>query len=99
MARFHLDWEVVESRLSSDPKQIATGWNALIGLVKKDFEQGVLKDWGAYPGDRAGYAVVDGSEMDVLGFTMQYAPHISFRTRPVVSAGQVGEFLGAILRK
>lgn len=96
MARFHLDWEVVEERMTNDPKEIAAGWKMLIGLVKKDMEKGTLKDWGAYPGDKSGYSIAEGSDMDILMFTMQYAPFIRFKVRPVSTLGTVEEFLNAI---
>ncbi len=96
MARFHLSWEVVEERMPDDLKQIATAWNALIGLVKEDLESGLLKDWGAFPGDHNGYCVMEGSEMDILKLTIRYTPHVRFKVKPVASAGQLGEFLSAV---
>ncbi|MBW2523531.1 MAG: hypothetical protein JRI23_05125 [Deltaproteobacteria bacterium] len=93
MAKYHLDWNMVESRIPNDPKEIAQGWKMLIGLVNKDLEHGALKDWGAYPGDHGGFAVFEGSEMDLMMFTMKYAPYVDFRTKPVASANQVTEFL------
>ena len=93
MARYHLNWEIEPARMAADPQEIANSWKALAGMVKKDFEAGALKDWGAYPGERKGYAVVEGSEMDVLRFTMQYAPYVAFDVRPATNIDEVMEFL------
>ena len=68
----------------------------LLGMVKEDMASGVLKDWGAFPGDRSGFGVVVGSEMDVMKLTMRYAPHIMFRVKPVVSADELLAFLKSV---
>jgi hypothetical protein len=96
MAKFHLSWEVAEERLTDDVKQIARGWSMLLSMVKEDLESGLLKDWGASPGEHSGYAVMEGSEMDIMKLTIKYTPHIKFKVMPVVSAGQLAEFLSTV---
>jgi hypothetical protein len=98
MAKYHLEWTIVESRMPNDPKEIAQGWKMLIGLVNQDLKGGALKDCGAYPGDRGGYSVFESNETDLMMFTMKYAPFVNFETKPVATANQVAEFLTAATR-
>lgn len=96
MARFFMSWEIVRERLAEDPVTIATGWQMLVGMVKADLEEGKLKEWGSFPGDLGGYSVIEGNELDVMKFTMKYAPYVAFKVRPVVDIGTVGEFLSSV---
>ena len=65
------------------------------GNDQADFESGKLKEWGAFPGSLGGYSVIEGTEVDVMKFTMQYAPYIAFDVRPLVGAAEVEEFIAA----
>jgi len=38
----------------------------LMAVVRQDFEKGVLKDWGCFLAESNGYAVWEGSEIDVM---------------------------------
>jgi len=96
MARYHLSWEVAGERLPNEPLQIAKGWLGLIGMVREDLASGALTDWGAFPGDRTGYAVLEGSEIDVLKLTLKYAPHVVFQVKPAVSAEEIQKFLKGV---
>ncbi len=44
----------------------------LMAVVRQDFEKGVLKDWGAFLAESNGYAVWEGSEIDVMKTLQQY---------------------------
>ena len=98
MARYILNWEIVEERLATDPKEIATGWKMLTSMVRKDIERGFIKDWGAFPGDHGGFTIVEGTEMDLLMFTTQYTPFIRFRTHQVSTIDTVDEFLNTFVK-
>lgn len=95
MAKYFATWDVVRERMPDDPATIANSWKMLLGMVKADLESGTLEEWGAFPGSLGGYGVIQGSDMDVMQFTMKYAPYIAFEVRPLVRAGEVGEFLDA----
>ncbi|UCD24995.1 MAG: hypothetical protein JSW51_03470 [Gemmatimonadota bacterium] len=95
MARYFSTWHVVRERMADDPATIASGWKMLMEMVKADFDSGTLKEWGAFPGSLGGYSVIEGTEMDVMKFTMQYAPYIAFEVRPLVSAAEAEEFISA----
>jgi hypothetical protein len=65
-------------------------------MVKQDIERGLTKDWGAFPGELSGYVVAEGTELDIMMLTGQYAPYCSFRVHPVASVSQVDDFLAAL---
>ena len=96
MAKYFLTWEVVRERMADDPKTIAASWQMLAAQVRADLDSGRTIAWGAFPGGLAGYSVIEGTEMDVMAFTMQYAPYVSFDVRPVVGIEEVEEFLVAV---
>jgi|COG998Drversion2_1049125.scaffolds.fasta_scaffold283962_2 hypothetical protein len=95
MAKYFSSWQVVRERMADDPATIARSWQMLMGMIKADFESGKLKEWGAFPGSLGGYSVIEGTEVDVMKFTMQYAPYIAFDVRPLVGAAEVEEFIAA----
>jgi len=88
MAKFHLYWRVDETRTPVDPKERLAGWIMLQNMVKDDLASGRLKDWGIFPGEHAGYAIVEGTEQDVVLGTEKYAPYIRFKTHTVLSVDQ-----------
>jgi hypothetical protein len=95
MAKYFASWEVVRERMADDPATIASGWKMLMEMIKADVDSGKLKEWGAFPGSLGGYSVIEGTEMDVMKFTMQYAPYIAFEVRPLVGTAEVEAFVCA----
>ena len=91
MTKFLLLRETDISRAPLDPKERLKGWTTLLNLVKDDLESGRLKDWGEFPGEHAGYAIVEGTEQDVLIGTERYVPFVRFETHPVLSLSHVLE--------
>ena len=95
MAKYFATWEVVRERMAEDPQAIAASWKMLVAMVKANLESGTTKAWGAFPGTLSGYSIIEGTEMDVMRYTMQYAPHIAFDVRPLVEVSEVEAFLNA----
>jgi hypothetical protein len=96
MGKYLLLWRLDPARVPVDPKARATGWSALMGMVKKDMEKGISKDWGAFIGEGGGYAIAEGSETEVSIMTQQYGPHVHFETHPIMSVKQVEDMLKAL---
>lgn len=88
MAKFLILWEHDRARLPADPKERLASRIMMGNLVKEDLESGRLKDWGAFPGEGAGYAIMEGSEQDVLIGTGRYDPFVKFKIHPVVTLSQ-----------
>lgn len=93
MTNFLLLWKADMSRASVIPEERLARWTILLNMVKDDLENGRLKDWGAFPGEHAGYAIMEGIDQDVIIATERYAPYIRFKTQSVVSVSQALEGL------
>ncbi len=96
MARHLLLWRMVNERIPVDPKERGAGWGALLNMVEKDLEQGVMKDWGAFPGEGRGYAVFEVSNLDLMKTTAQYNPFVVFVTHPVSTIIEAKEFISSL---
>lgn len=97
MAKFLLLWESDMTRAPLDPKKRLAGWTMLLNMVKDDLESGRLKDWGAFPGEHAGYAIMEGTDQEVLIGTEKYVPYVRFKTHSVISVSQTLESMSKAL--
>ena len=93
MPRYFLLWEVDPAKIPINPKERGAGWAALMNMVRQDREKGITKDWGAFVGESKGYAVNEGSELEVMKALQQYVPLVRFQVHPVASEGQVNEMI------
>ena len=96
MGKYLLLWEVDKTRVPTDPKERGAGWGLLMAMVRQDIEKGVSKDWGAFVGEMNGYAVAEGTELEVLNMTEQYVPYVTFKVHPIASESQVNEMIKAL---
>ena len=96
MGKYLLLWDLDPARVPVDPKERAAGWAGLMALVKKDLEKGVFKDWGAFIAEGSGYAIAEGSEVEVSLAAQQYNPYARFETHPIMSASQVEDMMKAL---
>jgi len=84
------------SRVPVSPQERGTGWTALLGLVKQDLEKGTLKDWGSYIGEARGYAIGEGSEVE-LGIALQkYVPYVKLKLHSIGSVTHNQEIMKAL---
>jgi len=93
MARYLLLWEVDQTKIPINPKERGAGWGALMNMVRQDREKGLTKDWGAFVGESRGYAVNEGSELEVMKALQQYVPFVRFQVHPIASESQVNEMI------
>jgi hypothetical protein len=96
MGKYLVLWEVDRTKIPIDPKERAQGWSLLMAMVRQDFEKGITKDWGAFVGEENGYAVNEGSEVDVMKSLQQYVPFCLFKVYPIASESQVNEMISAL---
>jgi hypothetical protein len=96
MGKYLLLWEVDRARIPTDPKERGAGWGLLMAMVRQDIEKGVSKDWGAFVGETNGYAVAEGTEIEILNMTAQYGPYVSFKVHPIASESQVNDMIKAL---
>jgi hypothetical protein len=93
MGKYLLMWNLNQNLVPADPKERATGWGMLLDMVKQDFQKGVAKDWGSFPGENRGYCILEGNHLDVMKMTQQYSPYVGFEVHPVASIDNVRELL------
>jgi len=98
MAKYLVLWEIDTTRLPVSPKDRGTGWKALMEMVKQDMKKGLTKDWGAFVGELRGYAIDEGSELEVMNALQQYSPFVHFKVRPIASVNQVDEMIKALTK-
>lgn len=97
MGKYLMLWEMDNARSPEDPKERGAQSQLLVAMVEQDMQKGKLKDWGAFVGEMNGYAVVEGTEVEIGNMMQQYIPFVIFKTRAVASVSQVGEVVKALL--
>ena len=98
MGKYLLLWEIDTTKIPVNPKERGTGWSAQMEMIKKDMKKGLIKDWGAFVGELRGYAVDEGSELEVMNATQQYSPFVHFEVHPIASVSQVDEMIKALTK-
>ena len=98
MAKYLLLWEIDATKIPVSPKERGGGWNLLMGMVKQDIKKGLNKDWGAFVGEINGYAVLEGTEVEIMNALQQYVPFVHFKVHPVASVSQVDEMIKALTK-
>jgi hypothetical protein len=99
MGQYLVLWEVDATKIPVSPKERGAGWGALMELVKQDIKKGFTKDWGAFVGELHGYAVNEGSELEVMNALQQYAPFVHFKVHPIASASHVEDMIKALSKQ
>ena len=93
MGKYLTLWEVDKTKIPIDRKERGAGWGMLMALIRQDIERGITKDWGAFVGESSGYAVLEGSELDVMNALQQYVPFVSFKLHAIATESQVNEMI------
>ena len=96
MAKYLVLWEVDQTKVPIAPQERGAGWSALMNMVKQDIEKGISKDWGAFLGELNGYAIAEGTELEVMNMLQQYVPFVLFEVHPIASVSQVDEMIKAL---
>ncbi len=96
MVKYLLLWQLDPARMPVDPKERSAGWGALMEMVKKDLEEGILKDWGSFVAESKGFGIMEGDETEIAINLQRYSPYVGFETHSYMSASQVVEMLKAL---
>jgi hypothetical protein len=99
MGRYLLLWELDPSRVPVDPQERGSAWAVMTAMVKQDLKKGILKDWGSFVGQEEGYAVIEGTEVEVASSIQKYVPYVYFQTHPVATVNQIDEVIKALSAK
>lgn len=98
MGKYLLLWEIDQTKVPVNPKERGVGWSVIMELIKQDMKNGLVKDWGVFVGELRGYAVDEGSELEVMNAIQQYTPFVSFKVHPIGSVTQVDEMIKVLTR-
>jgi hypothetical protein len=93
MGKYLVLWEVDQTKIPLDPKERGEGWSFLMAMIRQDIEKGITKDWGSFLGESKGYAVNEGTELEVMNSLQQYVPFCIFTVHPIASESQVNEMI------
>ena len=88
MGKYLVLWEVEQSKIPIDPKERGQGWSLLMAMVRQDMKKGLTKDWGVFVGERNGYSINVGTELEVMNGLQQYVPFCKFKVHPIATADQ-----------
>jgi hypothetical protein len=81
-------WEVVPGTMPTDPKERGAILGKMGEMTKKMMDDGLVLDWGVFPGGSAGYAISAGEPIDGLKASMAFAPYYKFEIRQVLSLAE-----------
>jgi len=98
MGKYLVLWEVDRDRVPVSPQERGAGWGALIDMVKEQLKKGISKDWGAFVGEINGYAVMEGTEVEIGNALQEYVPWVHFKLHAVASVDQVDKIIKALTK-
>ena len=98
MGKYLLLWEVDWTKIPLSSKERGAGWNGLMEMVKQDIKKGISKDWGAFVGEIGGYAVAEGTEVEIANMVQQYVPFVHFKVHSIASVSQIEEMIKALTK-
>ena len=98
MGKYLVLWEVDRDRVPVSPQERGAGWGALIDMVRGDMKKGMIKDWGAFVGEINGYAVYEGTEVEIGNALQEYVPWVHFKLHAVASVDQVDKIIKALTK-
>ena len=96
MGKYLALWKIDQTRIPVDPKERGAAWSALMKVVKKNLKAGLTKDWGAFVGETGGYAIYEGTELEVMNAIQQYIPFAFFQVHPIASVDQVSKMIESL---
>ena len=91
-------WSIDRTLVPKDPRERGAAWSLLMGMIKKDREKGLLKDWGAFTSEGRGYCIVEGSNLEIMMMTEQYNPYVHFEIHPIASFDEVDKLISHLAR-
>jgi len=96
MGKYLIHWEMDQTKIPIDPKERGEAWGMLMAMVRQDVEKGIVKDFGMFVGETSGYAVHEGTELEVMKILQQYVPFAIFKVHPIATESQVNEMNKAL---
>lgn len=96
MPRYLVLWKSVNARVPENPEARLKQFTTLTQMIHEDVTSGRVKDWGIFAEGGGGYAIFEGSELDLSLETAKYVPYVELEARTVLSTDQQREVLGKL---
>ena len=94
MTKYLILWKMDQNRIPEDPEEWIKRDEKFMSMVKDDLENGKTLEWGMFAGGRtAGYAICEGTDLEVTMENMKYIPHMKMKSYPVLGPTQVEEMM------
>ncbi|MDD1758102.1 MAG: hypothetical protein LUQ22_05155 [Methanotrichaceae archaeon] len=89
MTKYHIKWQLNPLTTPEDPEKRAKLWISMLEMVKADLKSGRFIDWGSNFDVSGGYAVAEGTEVDINASILKWIPYVIFDIKPVLSVDQM----------
>ena len=96
MSNYLLLWEVDPTKTPEDPKERQQQWLTFENTVLEQLKNTGLNGWGQFVGEINGYALFEGTEVELMTFTALWVPFVKFSVRSIISIKQAIEATKAI---
>lgn len=96
MGRYMILFEADQTRLSSDPKERSSQFTGMVELTKKEMDMGLIKATELFVGESAGYAIYEGTEVDVMTSVQKRVPYLRYEVHALATLDQLEEVIKAL---
>jgi hypothetical protein len=91
MGKYILHWEIDSMKTPEDPKERQEQWSFFQATIVQHMKENDIKEWGEYVGEANGYAIIEGTEVEVQKLVSLWVPFVKFNVKAVMSIEQVME--------
>ncbi len=96
VAKYLITWEVDMSRIPTDPKERTAMRMKMLEMTKQNLKGGKIIDWGTSLGGYQGYAIGQGSAIDMA--MAQFSPYVTFNIQEVLSVDEMLEAMNSLVK-
>ena len=96
MAKYLITWEVDMSRIPTDPKERTAMRMKMLEMTKQNLKGGKIIDWGTSLGGYQGYAIGQGSAIDMA--MAQFSPYVTYNIQEVLSVDEMLEAMNSLVK-
>jgi len=93
MTRYFVYWKSVNSRIPEDRDAKIKQSIGFLQIIKEALKSGPIKEFGVRPDDVEGYAIFEGSEIDMARMATMFVPNFEYEVYPILSADEMMEVL------
>jgi len=89
MSKYMVLYEVDTSRTPEDAKTKKVHWLGMLESAARQLKEGVIKDWGGFPGEMSGYVIFEGSAVDLHTYASMWVPFCRVKTKEILTLDEV----------